>query len=46
MTQRYKELEDLRNQVDDLRGWADLTWQPLPMGPTRHCAARKHGRRG
>jgi hypothetical protein len=33
MTQRYKELEDLRNQVEDLRRWADLTGQPLPMHP-------------
>ena len=33
MTQRYKELEDLRNQVDELRAWSDLTGQPLPMHP-------------
>ena len=33
MTQRYKELEDIRNQVDDLRAWSDLTGQPLPMDP-------------
>ena len=33
MTQRYKELEDIRNQVDDLRAWSDLTGHPLPMHP-------------
>ena len=33
MTQRYKELEDLRSQVDELRAWSDLTGQPLPMHP-------------
>ena len=33
MTQRYKELEDLRNQVDELRAGSDLTGQPLPMHP-------------
>ena len=33
MTQRYKELEDLRSQVDELRAWSDLTGQPLPMDP-------------
>ena len=33
MTERYKELEELRNQVDELRAWSNLTGQPLPMHP-------------
>ena len=33
MTQRYKELEHLRSEVDELRAWSDLTGQPLPMHP-------------
>jgi hypothetical protein len=33
MTRQYPELENIRNQVDDLRAWSDLTGQPLPMHP-------------